>query len=918
MKKGLQGSILIIVLLPLLVITQSCLVATKETAIAPQIRSFFKGTYEVGPYLEKHKPQTVAVLPFMNEARSQLGSDEVRRGFYNHFSSLPYKGMKLYTVDNVLRKAGLTDTETINKTSPEELGKILGVDAVIYGNISDFDKLFAIVYSSVSVGAKIKMYDTKTGNFLWSGKHVARIHEGGISTTPVGIIATVIATAMNVRDIQLLRACDDLFRDMVKTIPIPTMAEALRPPVISLLTQDTKNMPKRAGDEIKVVIQGTPKMQAYFEIGEFKKNIDMQEVEPGGYLGIYKVIPGDNVTNAVVTGYLRDDAGNTAQWVDAIGTVTLDTVPPERVENGKAVGRNTVVLLDWGNSSAPDLAEYRIYRSSTPLSGFQQIAKTEVNDYRDEKLVNAQKYYYQVTAVDWAGNESERSGTITGMPVAPGPTPVSGIIESDTTWYAGASPYIIESAVIVKDKAVLTIEPGTEIRSKGGALVIEGRFNAQGDAEHIIILDVAEGGQSWRGLIFNNVKEKENLIKFCRISNASTGILCRASSPRIEACELVENDTALMISGAFSKPQVMKNTIHKSREAAVSIADGAQPKVTENNIQDNVKEGILILSAAPIITHNRITQNRGSGITVKKSQALITENNISDNKPFDIMGDMTGEAVNAVNNWWGSAGGLDILAGIRGRINIKSVLNAPYPEGKPFELPILSQVLGGPIKSDAFLVLSNSPYRVTKDVIVDGGATLFIEPGVMIQYDQNTSIISEDGGIMARGTGERPIVFTASGTSPSPGFYNNAVRFAKSTKVNSAFAYCVVKYANTAFDVYYGTPEISSCNIAHNAQGGIYCRNDAAPRVFYNTFAGNLGEGAIKCVGMSNPVIHNNNFIDNTVAIQTFSTIFIDARNNWWGKSPPDQNLIWGDLDKNINIKPWLEAPESKAFVEKK
>jgi hypothetical protein len=105
------------------------------------------------------------------------------------------------------------------------------------------------------------------------------------------------------------------------------------------------------------------------------------------------------------------------------------------------------------------------------------------------------------------------------------------------------------------------------------------------------------------------------------------------------------------------------------------------------------------------------------------------------------MGDMTGEAVNAVNNWWGSAGGLDILAGIRGRINIKSVLDDPYPEGKPFELPILSQVLGGPIKSDAFLVLSNSPYRVTKDVIVDGGATLFIEPGVMIQYDQNTSII---------------------------------------------------------------------------------------------------------------------------------------------------------------------------------
>ncbi|HYA14914.1 MAG TPA: GNA1162 family protein, partial [Syntrophales bacterium] len=645
MKKGLQRSIPIILLLPLLVTTQSCVVATKETAIAPQIRSFFKGTYEVGPYFEKHKPQTVAVLPFMNEAKSQLGSDEVRRGFYNHFSSLPYRAMKLYTVDNILRKAGLTDNETISKTSPQELGKILGVDAVIYGSISDFDKLFAVVYSSVSVGAEIKMYDTKTGNFLWSGRHVARIHEGGISTTPVGIIATVVATAMNVRDIQLLRACDDLFRDMVKTIPVPTMAEALRPPVISLLTQDTKNMPKKAGDEIKVVIQGTPKMQAYFEIGEFKKNIDMQEVEPGGYLGIYKVIPGDNVTKAVITGYLRDDAGNTAQWVDAIGTVTLDTIPPDTVENVSAVGRNSVVLLRWGNSPASDLAEYRVYRSSTPLSGFQQIAKMEVNEYRDEKLANTQKYYYQVTAVDRAGNESEKSNTVTGMPVEPGPTPVSGSIESDTTWYAGASPYIIETSVVVKDKAVLTIEPGTEIRSKGGALVIEGRLNAQGDAEHVIIFDVAEGGKSWKGLVFNNVKEKENLLKFCRIRNAAMGVLCQASSPLIEACELVENDTALMISGAFSRPQLMRNTMHKNRGAAVSIVDGAQPKLTENNIQNNAKEGILIQSSAPLITHNMITQNRGPGITVKKSQAVITENNINDNKPVDILGDVTVEAV---------------------------------------------------------------------------------------------------------------------------------------------------------------------------------------------------------------------------------------------------------------------------------
>ena len=920
MNRRLKSAFGIIIFIPLIVTLQSCLIATKGTILVPQIAAAFKGTYFIDPYMEEHKPHTVAVLPFLNQAKSHEGSDAVRKGFYNHFSSLPFKDVELYRVDNLLRKAGLEDPVVINKTSPQELGKILNVDAVVFGTISDFDKLFAVIYSNVSVGAEIRMVDTRTGKLLWSGQHVTRIHEGGISTNPIGLIATVIATAMNIRDIQLLRACDDLFRDMVKTIPTPTIAEALRPPVITLLVQDTKNLPKKAGDEIRVVIQGTSKMQAYFNIGEYKKNIDMreQEGEPGVYLGIYKVIPGDNVSKAIITGYLRDDAGNTAEWVDAVGIITLDTIPPDQLKNARAVGRNNLVLLSWEKSSAPDLAGYRVYRSMTPLSGFQEVARTEFNEWRDDKLINNQKYYYQLSAVDWAGNESEKSEYAVGMPVAPGPTPVSGSIGTDTTWYAGASPYIIESTVVVKDKALLTIEPGTEIRSKGSALVIEGRLNAQGDSEHIVTFDAAEGVKFWGGIDFQNVKEKENVIKYCRIKNAETAVTCQASSPRIDTCEFVGNGTAIKVLGAFSKPQIIGNTIQKNKESAMMIASGAQPVLAENKIQDNEKEGILVQVSAPVIRYNMIRQNRGSGIVVKNSQAVIGENNLIDNMPFDLVGDMTGEAVNALNNWWGSSQGLEILSRIKGKVQIKSVLNAPYPDGKSIELPILAQVLGGAVKTDSFLILSNGPYRVSRDVIIDGGATLYIEPGVTLQFDQNTSIVAEDGGVIARGTRDDPIVFTASASSPGPGSYTSAVRFSKETKVNSSFAYCIVKYASTAFDIWYGAPEISFCHIAENAQSGVYCRNSSKPRLLYNTFARNRGEGAVTSVGLSNPAIHYNNFMDNEVAIQTRSTIYIDARNNWWGKSPPDGGMIFGDLERNININPWLKSPEEKAFQEKK
>jgi len=908
--------ILISALLLLTFALQSCLIATKDTIITPEIRSLFEGEYKIDPYMKSNVPKSVAVLPFIDLSKSKEGFEAMRRGFYNHFSSLPYKDMELYRVDDLLRKAGLTDPEIIKKTPPQELGKILEVDAVVFGQISNFDKLFLIMYSQVSVGAEIKMYDTKTGNFLWSGKHVVRKHEGGVSTNPIGIIATVIATAMNVRDIQLLRANDDLFRDMVKTIPVPRLAEMLRPPVITLLTQDSKGMPKKAGDEIKVVIQGTPKMQAYFNIGEHKKHIDMQEIEPGGYYGVYKVLPGDNVEKAIVTGYLRDDAGNTAQWVDAVGSVTLLTTPPEKIKNMKVVGRNSLVLINWEKSTAKYLAGYKIYRSNTPLSGYAEIGKTELNEYRDvgPGLVNSQKYYYRISAYDLAGNESEMA-QIEGMPVAPGPTIVSGNIEADTIWYSGASPYILAQDVIVKDKALLMIEPGTEIKSTGGALIIEGRLNAQGDNDHIIDFNTAEEGKFWPGITFANVKDKDNIIKFVRIKNAQTAINCQASSPRIESSEFTLNNEALKIQGAFSKPLITKNSIYKNKGIALLVSDGASPLIKENSILDNENTGLVVQSAIPDFVQNMIARNGNNGIVVRGAGINISQNNIIDNKPYNVVGGMTGASIKALDNWWGSSKILEIMSGIKGRVDLTTILDGTYPQGKSIAVTIHDKKLGGAIKSDTYLILSHSPYRVVKDVIIDGGATIYIEPGVVIEFEQKTSLIAEDGGIIARGTKENPITFTAAASSPMPGFYNNAVRLAKKTKVNSSFAYCVIKYATTAFDIYAGAPEISYCQIMNSSQNGVFCRNDATPALLFNTFAENQGEGAIKCVGMANPKINNNNFLGNTVAIQSFSTIYIDARNNWWGANPPDQNMIWGE---NINIKPWLEKEEPNAFHGKK
>ncbi len=893
-----------------------CVVATRDTLLVPPIRSLFEGTYKVDPYMEQHRPVTIAVLPFLDNSRKKEGAAEVRKGFYNHFSSLPFKDMELRRVDNLLKKADLEETEALYRTSPQELGKILNVDAVVFGEISNFDKLFAVVYSQVAVGAEIKMYDTRTGKFLWSGMHTVRIHEGGISTNPVGIIATVIATSMNVRDIQLLRACDDLFREMVKTIPTPALAEALRPPLISLLTQDTRNLPKKAGEEIKIVIRGAPKMQAYFDIGDFKRHIEMEELETGGYLGTYKVLPGDNVTQALITGYLADDSGNTAQWVDALGSVTIDTTPPEKARELQTQGGDKAVSLKWGKSPAPDLAGYRIYRSQTPLSGFQEVGTSEFTEWRDERAVNGQKYFYQLTAYDRAGNESEKSDAVLGLPIAPGPTPVSGVIAAETTWYAGASPYVLEQTVTVKGKGQLTIEPGTEILIKNGGLVVEGQLKAQGTKERLISFTAAVGTREWEGISFRNVKENENYLQYLRITKAKTALTCEAASPQIADSELTDNGQALKISGAFSRPALHRNMIHHNREEGVVISAGAQPVLTENSINDNGKAGVYSEAASPVLNDNLILRNQGCGIIVQKSTARLGGNKLRDNKPLDMQADMTGEPVQALDNWWGTVNGGDILSRIRGKINIATILDKEEG-GKSIKLPILESMLGGTIAKDAFLILSHSPYQVASDVLITGGATLTIEPGVAILYEQKRTITVEDGGVIAKGSKELPILFSAAGAAPMPGFYGSAIRFTKPTKINSIFSYCIFKYAETAFDIHYGAPEISYCHITKNSQNGIFCRNDAAPKISFNFFDHNFGEGAIRSVGMSKPVLNYNNFLNNTFAIQAFSSIYLDARHNWWGKTPPAEQDIFKHSEESINITPWLERPEERAFREK-
>ena len=80
--------------------------------------------------------------------------------------------------------------------------------------------------------------------------------------------------------------------------------------------------------------------------------------------------------------------------------------------------------------------------------------------------------------------------------------------------------------------------------------------------------------------------------------------------------------------------------------------------------------------------------------------------------------------------------------------------------------------------------------------------------------------------------------------------------------------------------------------------------------ISFSTFAKNAGAGAIVVLGSARPKIYRNNFQENSFAIQSQTSIYLDARENWWGENPPPGSLFLGP----VNLEPWLERPEPEAF----
>ena len=199
-----------------------------------------QGKIFVSKTLLENPPKTVAVLPFRSRMGRIEGSEELfnsinrkdprqpepvgermRRAFFGQFAQLEFDHVKISRIDRVLKREGLDTWEKMNSLPRQRLRELLGADAVILGEVTHFDYYYAFLYSQLAVGLSLEMVDTRTGEVLWRVHDARRDHTIRVVYDPIALVVGLFQVGFSMRPINMMRAMDEICRELVGTIPPP-------------------------------------------------------------------------------------------------------------------------------------------------------------------------------------------------------------------------------------------------------------------------------------------------------------------------------------------------------------------------------------------------------------------------------------------------------------------------------------------------------------------------------------------------------------------------------------------------------------------------------------------------------------------------------------------------------------------------
>ena len=161
----------------------------------------------------QHKKQ-LCVLPFEDTSPIDGLAEKVRQGVAGHLSLKRFTDTELYEID-----AALVGVDNWRSLTPQALGRKLNCDALVYGRVSKPDRIYVGFYSQLALEGTLQIVESATGRTLIHETYTTRLHDAGLPLSPVSLITSVVRNLWTFTDAQVVRAIDDLSRNLAALVP---------------------------------------------------------------------------------------------------------------------------------------------------------------------------------------------------------------------------------------------------------------------------------------------------------------------------------------------------------------------------------------------------------------------------------------------------------------------------------------------------------------------------------------------------------------------------------------------------------------------------------------------------------------------------------------------------------------------------
>ncbi|MCB1194935.1 DUF799 family lipoprotein [bacterium] len=386
-------------------------------------------------------PVTVAVLPFKftdeslnrevtaydddgklsKEEQRLYARTELRRIFYNMFSTLSYIDVNLTIVDETLAEHGYNDLNRLYQLDPSQFKTMLGADAVIKGELTQAHNFTAGLAAETVIEGTLSLVSTRTGDVLWKANHY-EANKGNLLKNSSELLDLIESQVQNANvELTFTRVAEEFSRKLVNSIPDEEqviLSSIISHPAIQEVRMEgaaSDTLVFYPGGVITVTMEAEHGMVASFDIGLWKLGIPMLETSPGRYTGSYHVQYNDETADQPIAGKLTNRHGiSSVKFVETTRITCKGKYLPAPVQlNGSVRAGTQEISLTWQDTEK-QADQFMVFRADNDNPLYQKRAAVSGTSYTDTiDSAEITTCTYQIIAQNNAGTVSLPSEPLT-------------------------------------------------------------------------------------------------------------------------------------------------------------------------------------------------------------------------------------------------------------------------------------------------------------------------------------------------------------------------------------------------------------------------------------------------------------------------------------------------------------------------